>query len=799
MLLIHGGTQEEIDKMTRFDRNMFVAGLGVLGSFVGSANATWSILIADTRTGEIVIGSATCVELIDLQLSTPVLISGVGAVTAQSAVDNTGSNRQLIRDRLLQGVPLDAILDELSVSDAGHGNRQYGMIDTFGDTLTYSGFQNAAWAGGQTGRIDRGVPGTADDIVYAVQGNILSGANVVQAAVDALNASNGDLPQMMMEAMQAAKVAGGDGRCSCSNADPTGCGSPPPAPFKSADVGYMLGTRAGDIDAIRGIYPYDGAIGAQATMDLDGDGFEDVIVGNRDTDEISIYMNTSAEGSPLSSLLLRETFSAPASGTVAMGAGDFDGDGQQELAVAVANPPQLLIYEMDDQGGLAVPPISLDAPGQIAGIDVGPMLNDRDAIAVSVIDAQRVIFYGSSNDAYAQLGSVLLDHTPGGIRLADVVGDNAMDLIVTDPNNDAAHLFEQTGSLAFADPISIATLAAPIGAGSADMDNDGDNEILVQTGAGRQVQVFVEDGGNWSLWGQANASGIGIGFDVGDMNGDGFPDVVTTVQATNRNMRLYISDGQGGFSLQTRTRVGSAARSVELVDMNNNGDLDIVVGSAGTNGLSVLDNPRGGDLPQPGRFAAGEYFMALNVPNQRRSDPDPVDQLQDLYDQWLATRDGKIDAVRSSISGRSVLGTGESSTLRVELRDMNGTLMDISDPALIEVVASGGSISLGTISINEPGVFDVQIGAGEETGRESIMVHAGEAGEQITLMPSFDVAISMNPADFNADGVCNFYDVTSFVASFLIEDPDADFTGDQAWDFHDVSAFLSDYNNCVGG
>ena len=146
-----------------------------------------------------------------------------------------------------------------------------------------------------------------------------------------------------------------------------------------------------------------------------------------------------------------------------------------------------------------------------------------------------------------------------------------------------------------------------------------------------------------------------------------------------------------------------------------------------------------------------------------------------------------------------MLGTGESSTLRVELRDMNGTLMDISDPALIEVVASGGSISLGTISINEPGVFDVQIGAGEETGRESIMVHAGEAGEQITLMPSFDVAISMNPADFNADGVCNFYDVTSFVASFLIEDPDADFTGDQAWDFHDVSAFLSDYNNCVGG
>jgi hypothetical protein len=785
--------------MALFDRKMFAVGLGALGSIVGSANATWSILIADTRTGEIVIGSATCVELIDLQQSTPVLISGVGAVTAQSAVDTSGRNRQLIRDRLLQGMPLDAILDELSVADTGHGNRQYGMIDTFGDTLTYSGVQNAAWAGGQTGRIDRGVPGTQDDIVYAVQGNILSGANVVQAAVDAIVASNGDLPQMMMEAMQAAKIAGGDGRCSCSNADPTGCGSPPPAPFKSADVGYMLGTRAGDIDAIRGIYQYDGAIGALATMDLDGDGFEDVIVGNRDSDEISIFLNTSAEGVPLSSLRLEDTLNAPASGTVGMSVGDFDGDGQQELAVAVANPPQLLVYEMDAEGGLAEPPVALDTTGQIAGIDVGPILIDRDAIAVSVIDSQRVIFFGSSDGAYAQLGSVQLDHAPGGISLADVVGDNAMDLIVTDPENDAAHLYEQTGELAFAEPISISTLAGPIGADAADMDNDGDNEVVVQTGAGRQVQVFAEDSGTWSLWGQANAAGIGIGFGVGDMNDDGFPDIVSTVQASNRNLRLNISDGQGGFSLQTRTRVGSAARSIRLLDLNNNGDLDLVVGSGGINGLIVLDNPRGGDLPQPGRFAEGAYFMSLNVPNQRRNDPDPVDQLQDLYDQWLAARDGKIDAVRSSISGRSVLGVGQSSTLMIELRDLNGQLLDIADPVFVVASASDDSLSVGQVMPIEPGIFQVQVTAGDQTGPMSLVVHAGAEEERVTLMPRFDVMVTMSPADFNADGECNFFDVTSFIASFLTEDPDADFTDDQAWDFHDVSAFLSDYNTCAGG
>ena len=61
-----------------------------------TASATWSILIADTRTGEIALGSATCVQGINLRASTPVLVLGVGGVTAQSAVDGTGGNRARI-------------------------------------------------------------------------------------------------------------------------------------------------------------------------------------------------------------------------------------------------------------------------------------------------------------------------------------------------------------------------------------------------------------------------------------------------------------------------------------------------------------------------------------------------------------------------------------------------------------------------------------------------------------------------------------------------------------------------------
>lgn len=775
--------------MAYLDRSLFAIGCTATALLSTPANATWSILIADTRTGEIVIGSATCVESIDLQQETPVLISGVGAVTAQSAVDTSGMNRQLIRDRLLQGVPLGAILDELAMTDPGHANRQYGMINTFGETLTYSGVQNAAWAGGQTGRIERGIPGPQEDIVFTVQGNILSGSNVVQAAVDAIVASDGDLPRMMMEAMQAAKAAGGDGRCSCSNADPTGCGSPPPAPFKSADVGYMLGTRAGDIDAIRAIYPIEGFVGALATMDLDGDGFDEVIVGNRDTDEISIFRNTSSEGVPLSSLELMGTIDAPSSGVV-----DMDVS-LSRILVALADPPRLALYGPDGGGSIGLLDV-VDLPGTPVGLASG--LLDPETHGVSIDTPGQVQFFDGFGDEIELTNALDLGYAPGQIALGQVVGDGSNDLLVPDTASNVVHVYAGREG-GFDVNASIATANGPVAVTAADMDNDGDNEIVVLCGAGRAVQIFSFEDDAWTQWASLNIGGVGIGLGVGDMNGDGFPDVISTVQATNRNLRLWISDGQGGFSLQSRTRVGSAARSIALADMNLNGDLDIVVGNAGDEAVMVLDNPRGGEIPQPGRFADGEYFMALNVPNQRRSDPDPVDQLQDLYDAWRTGLDGRVDAVQSSVSGRGVLTLGSSEIFTIELRDLHGNLLDITDPEALQIEVRDSFATAGQPVLSGPGVFEVELFGGDEVGQTRLVVHAGNGDDAVRLMPDFSISVSAFIADFNADGACDFFDVSSYLAAYFSGDIRADIDRDGVINFRDASAFLSSYGVCAGG
>ena len=60
-------------------------------------------------------------------------------------------------------------------------------------------------------------------------------------------------------------------------------------------------------------------------------------------------------------------------------------------------------------------------------------------------------------------------------------------------------------------------------------------------------------------------------------------------------------------------------------------------------------------------------------------------------------------------------------------------------------------------------------------------------------MISLEVAGPACPADLNADGAIDFFDVSAFLSAYQSQSPGADFTGDGMFDFFDVSAFLSAY------
>ncbi|MEO0629306.1 MAG: DUF1028 domain-containing protein, partial [Planctomycetota bacterium] len=296
---------------------------GCLVAAAGQASATWSILLVDLSTGEIAVGSATCLTGFDLQANTPVLIPGVGAATAQSFVDSNGFNRTLIRDRLHEGVPPALILDELAVFDGGHQTRQYGMVDVLGNAETFSGTGAGAWAGGTTGELP-GAGITGGDVLYAIQGNVLWGPAVVDDAVDAVRDAPGDLPAKLLAGMQAARDAGGDGRCSCLPNDADACIDDEPMGQKSSDIAYMLVARAGDREGCSPIHRLGGA-----PLDIEPLDNERFVVSFRNGNARLAFVRPGGIASP--PVLDAVEFIEPAVDLDEIAVGDVTGDGLPDI------------------------------------------------------------------------------------------------------------------------------------------------------------------------------------------------------------------------------------------------------------------------------------------------------------------------------------------------------------------------------------------------------------------------------------------------------------------------------------
>ena len=231
-----------------------------------SARATWSIVLTDMSTGEVAVGTATCLEGFSIKAFVPVILVGVGAAATQSQVDPTAKNKKLIVEQMLLGTPPSEIIQLLKTTDALlKCSRQYGIVDMLGRKAAFSGACNGQWKGHVTGQVG--------SITYSIQGNVLTGEPVILAAEQAVVETEGLLSDRLMAGMIAAASLGGDGRCSCLTGSPPSCGSPPVDGFeKSAHVGSMIVARIGDTDG--GCAGGTGCATGDYWMELNFSGFE---------------------------------------------------------------------------------------------------------------------------------------------------------------------------------------------------------------------------------------------------------------------------------------------------------------------------------------------------------------------------------------------------------------------------------------------------------------------------------------------------------------------------------------------
>jgi len=125
--------------------------------------------------------------------------AGVGAVATQSwpslylAIDAL----TLMADGSGAGQAMESVL----ANDPGRAVRQLGMVDSRGESATFSGDECTTWFGGVNG------PN------FAAQGNMLVRGDTVSAMADSFRGTiNLDLAERLLQALEAGQAAGGDKR-----------------------------------------------------------------------------------------------------------------------------------------------------------------------------------------------------------------------------------------------------------------------------------------------------------------------------------------------------------------------------------------------------------------------------------------------------------------------------------------------------------------------------------------------------------------------------------------------------------
>jgi len=134
-----------------------------------------------------------------------------------------------------------------------------------------------------------------------------------------------------------------------------------------------------------------------------------------------------------------------------------------------------------------------------------------------------------------------------------------------------------------------------------DADNDGGNDVLTVDGQGRLALVHADDTGALQAP-QVKTSLNPTGFDMlrvaGDWTGDGAVDVVGRL-TSNGNLYLWSGDGSGGFTSPVRIGVGwSGIRLMTTVgDVTGDGQPDLIASTSSDGLLRVYPgNGKGGFL-----------------------------------------------------------------------------------------------------------------------------------------------------------------------------------------------------------
>jgi hypothetical protein len=325
---------------------------------------------------------------------------------------------------------------------------------------------------------------------------------------------------------------------------------------------------------------------------------------------------------------------------------------------------------------------------------------DRMALQGGTISA------GTGIPSFTSQKTFGVGNAPSAVTIADINGDGKPDLIVANYNdNSVSVLLNNTpvgSSIAtFSGQQVIAVGSRPRGIAAVDLNGDGKPDLVVSDfgvhGVGNTVTVLMNTTPLHSSIVSFTSQTITVGaapagIGVGDLNGDGKPDVIVSNSGTNTVSVLMnttpTGSGTASFTTQTVT-VGHAPDGVAVADVNGDGTPDLVVANYSDHDVSVLLNntPMGSGTAV---FAPQQTVQVGNGPSSIAVGDFNNDGLPDF-----TTANFKDNTV-SVLMNTTTAGAGTASFAPLQTFNVGGgptgvAVADLNGDGLPDIVATNSS------------------------------------------------------------------------------------------------------------
>jgi hypothetical protein len=387
--------------------------------------------------------------------------------------------------------------------------------------------------------------------------------------------------------------------------------------------------------------------GSLAVADVNGDGKPDLIVANTPTYGVGSIGVLLGNGDGTFQPVALNTSVGQVGEFNALAVADLNGDGKPDLVVVTccaSNGDFQAAVLLGNGDGTFQSAVKYDGGGQQSSlVVVGDVNGDGrpDIVVVNWVDsnsqATANVLLGNGDGTFQPFVSSNASPDPGCATLADVNHDGKLDLLICGEDSVVVLLGNGDGTFQSYVDRNFYTGYCTTAAVVADVNGDGFPDMVAPNAGGNGCGSQGFAGillGNGDGTFQTEVDYLALGYTylgvgasaVGDLNGDGKPDVMVTTGlglygSVHGSVGVVLGNGDGIFQTATSFDAGgSQTQAVVAADLNGDGKLDIVVANFGSGTVGVLLNNTGfaqtptsttlGSSPNPSIYGQSAIFSA---------------------------------------------------------------------------------------------------------------------------------------------------------------------------------------------